>query len=94
MNCKVCSRKYNLLDRKPATIVACNHTACLRCMFVLKLKGAKCPQCKGNITKCQPNQPIMDILESLSSHDNLMNRKYSSANHEHLFEKNFKYKVF
>jgi hypothetical protein len=92
MNCKICSRSYNLLDRKPATIVACSHTYCLRCMFVLKSKGMKCPECNVSITKCQPNNLIMKMLESPTIIDSAsiglnLNRRYFSANHEHWFEK-------
>ena len=101
MNCKICSRKYNLIDRKPATIVACSHTYCLRCMFILKSKRMKCPECNESITKCQPNQLIMKILESptailhspaaaaaVASYS--LNQRYFSANHEHWFEKSFR----
>lgn len=101
MECKICLKKYNLLDRKPATIVACNHTYCLRCMFSLKVKNKKCPECQIEIKKCLPNYALIELIEtknqSLEEEQNLnktlmlqFSQTYYSPNHEHTFKRSMK----
>ena len=89
MNCKICFKIYNLLDRKPATITSCKHTYCLRCMFLLKIKKLNCPACKSEIKKCEPNHFIIECLQKAihhspnSGHNFLLNQLYHTPNHEH-----------
>ena len=79
MNCKICSRRYNIDDLKPQLIYPCCHILCTQCLIGLN----ECPLCSETVINKTISQDLMNIIR-----DNKQNKKYLEQEIEKLKQNN------
>jgi hypothetical protein len=79
MNCKICSRRYNIDDLKPQLIYPCCHILCTQCLIGLP----ECPLCSETIINKTISQDLMNIIK-----DNKQNKNYLEQEIEKLKQNN------